>query len=41
MKLQPGKFTFGDVCICVSVYERERERGELLKHFGEADHTFC
>ena len=22
------------VCISVSVYERERERGELLKYFG-------
>ena len=22
------------VCICVGVYERERERGELLKYFG-------
>ena len=31
---------WGYVCICVSVYERERERGELLKYFGEAGHTF-
>ena len=30
---------WGYVCICVSVYERERERGELLKYFGEAGHT--
>ena len=28
------------VCICVSVYERESERGELLKYFGEAGRTF-
>ena len=25
---------WGYVCICVSVYERERERAELLKYFG-------
>ena len=25
---------WGYVCICVSEYERERERGELLKNFG-------
>ena len=30
---------WGYVCICASVYERERERGELLKYFGEAGHT--
>jgi len=38
MKLLPGKFTLGD--ISVSVYERERERGELLKCFGKAGHMF-
>ena len=38
MKLLPGKFTLGD--ISVSVYERERERGELLKYFEKAGHTF-
>ena len=31
---------WGYVCICASVYERERERGELLKYFGEAGHVF-
>ena len=31
---------WGYVCICASVYEREREREELLKYFGEAGHTF-
>ena len=25
---------WGYVCLCVSVYEREKERGELLKYFG-------
>ena len=25
---------WGYVCICVSEYEREREKGELLKNFG-------
>ena len=25
---------WGYVCICVGVYERERERGELLKYLG-------
>ena len=29
---------WGYVCIHASVYERERERGELLKYFGEAGH---
>ena len=32
--------SIGYVCICASVYEREREREELLKYFGEAGHTF-
>ena len=27
------------VCISVSVYDREKERGELLRYFGEAGHT--
>ena len=31
---------WGYVCICVSVYERQRGRGELLKYFGEAGNTF-
>ena len=31
---------WGYVYICVSVHERERERGELLKYFGETGHTF-
>ena len=31
---------WGYVCICVSVYEREKKRGELLKYFGEAGHRF-
>ena len=35
-----GIHFWGYVCICVSVYERESERGELLKYFGEAGHTF-
>ena len=29
-----GIHFWGYVCLCVSVYERERERGELLKYFG-------
>ena len=29
-----GIHFWGYVCISVSVYERERERGELLKYFG-------
>ena len=29
---------WGYVYISVSVYERERERGELLRYFGEAGH---
>ena len=31
---------WGYVCISLSVYERERERGELFKYFGEAGHRF-
>ena len=31
---------WGYVYICASVYEREREREDLLKYFGEAGHTF-
>ena len=33
-EITPGEFTLGNMCICVSEYERERERGELLKNFG-------
>ena len=31
---------WGYVFICVSVYEREKKRGELLKYFGVAGHRF-
>ena len=35
-----GNHFWGYVYISVSVYERESERGELLKYFGEAGRTF-
>ena len=38
MKLLPGKYTFGGMCVFVLVCMREREkikeRGELLRYFG-------
>ena len=35
-----GIHFWGYVYISVSVYERERERREILKYFGEAGHSF-
>ena len=40
MKLLPGKFTFGNMCVFVQVCMREKERGEILKYFEKAGHTF-
>ena len=40
MKLLSGEFTFRDVCISVSVYEREREKGNYSSILGEAGQRF-
>ena len=42
MKLLPGEFTFGDMCVFVWVCMREKEReGNYSSTLGETGHKFC